>query len=83
MRKEENWAVDTNRICAFFREQADVREENGIFTFGSCFITLIPQSGDAMNKWAIPRTVLIFEGNEDDVQAIHRRFFLRFLSAGG
>jgi hypothetical protein len=36
-----------------------------------------------MGKWEIPRTQVIIEGTEDDVQIIHRRFFLRFLSAGG
>ena len=83
MRKYENWAISVDRIQFFFREQADVREENGCFIFGSCTITLVPAQGNAMNKWEIPRTQIIFEGNEDDVQTIYRRFFLRFLSAGG
>ena len=83
MRRDENWAIDTGRIRAFFRTQADVREEGGRFIFGGCSITLIPQIGNAMNKWQISRTQIIFEGNEDDLEAIHRRFFLQFLSAGG
>ena len=83
MRRDENWAIDIGRIRAFFRQQVDVREEDNRFIFGSCTITLIPQCGNAMNKWTIPRTQIILEGNEDDVHAIHRHFFLRFLSAGG
>ena len=83
MRKDENWAIDPSRIRAFFREQADVREENGLFIFGQCTVTLVPLNGNAIGKWQIPRTQIIFEGSEDDVEAIHRRFFLRFLSAGG
>jgi hypothetical protein len=83
MRRDENWAIDISRIRAFFREQTDVYEENGNFCFGNCSIILIPQIGSAMDKWVLPRTRIIFEGEDDAVAAIHRRFFLRFLSAGG
>jgi len=83
MRREENWAIDTDRIRAFFRAQADVREDGGRFIFGGCIITLIPLSGNAMGKWVLPRTQIVFEGNDMDVKSIHHRFFLRFLSAGG
>jgi len=83
MRREENWAVEIDRIRTFFREQTDVDEKDGCFIFGNCRITLIPQDGSAMDKWFLPRTQVIFEGGEDAVAAIHRRFFLRFLSAGG
>ena len=83
MRRDENWGVDIDRIRAFFHQQPDVHEENGRFIFGACAISLIPLDGSAMNRWRLPRTQIIFEGDEGDVQAIHRRFFLRFLSAGG
>ena len=83
MRRDENWAIDISRIRAFFRKQPDVREEQDHFLFRECVITLIPHSAPAMGKWEIPRTQVIIEGTEDDVQIIHRRFFLRFLSAGG
>lgn len=83
MHRDENWAIDAIRVRAFFREQADVYEADGRFIFGNCSITLIPCSSAAMGKWEIPRTRLIFEGEDGDVEAIHRRFFLRFLSAGG
>ena len=83
MRREENWAVETDRIRAFFREQADVQERDGVFIFGHCTVTLLPRQGNAMGKWQLPRTQIVFEGEDDDVQTIHRRFFLRFLSAGG
>ena len=83
MHRDENWAVDAERIRAFFRSQADVREQEGVFLFGSCRITLLPQTGSAMNKWALARTRILFDGDDQDVRDIHRRFFLRFLSAGG
>ena len=83
VRIEENWAVASDRISAFFGEQPDVQAEGAGFRCRSCMISLIPLSGQAMGKWEIPRTQVIFEGGDEDVQEIHHRFFLRFLSAGG
>ena len=83
MRREENWAIDTERICGFFAEQPDVlRREDG-FAFGQCQIRLIPASGQLLGKWQQKRTIVIMEGPEEDIAQIHQRFFLRFLSAGG
>ena len=81
--KDENWAIAPEHISAFFHEQADILPESDGFRYRSCRIVLIPLSGQAMGKWEIPRTQVIFEGSDEDVQEIHRRFFLRFLSAGG
>ena len=83
MRIDENWAVAPERISAFFLEQEDVRAEGAGFRYRSCMIGLIPLSGQAMGKWEIPRTRVVFEGGDEDVHRIHHRFFLRFLSAGG
>lgn len=83
MRIDENWAVAPERISAFFLAQPDVQAEDDGFRFRSCTISLIPLSGQAMGKWEIPRTRIIMEGDEEDTRAIHHRFFLRFLSAGG
>ena len=83
MRMDENWAITLERISAFFHEQPDVQADGDCFRYRSCMIVLIPLSGQAMGKWAIPRTQVIFEGSDEDVQEIHHRFFLRFLSAGG
>ena len=83
MRREENWAVEIGRIRAFFREQEDACEKDGGFICGNCRITLIQKEENAMGKWLLPRTLVIFEGEDDAVLSIHRRFFLRFLSAGG
>ena len=80
---DENWAVAPERVSAFFCEQTDVLPEGDGFRYRSCMISLIPLSGHAMGKWEIPRTRVFFEGGDADVQEIHHRFFLRFLSAGG
>ena len=83
VRMDENWAIAPERVSAFFLEQEDVKAEDTGFRYRSCKIVLIPLSGQAMGKWKIPRTQVIFEGDDADAQEIHHRFFLRFLSAGG
>ena len=83
VRRDENWAVALDRIAAFFHEQPDVQAEGDSFRYRSCVISIGAVAGQAMGKWALPRTRLIFEGGEQDVKELHRRFFLRFLSAGG
>ena len=83
MRREENWAIDPVRIHSFFQEQPDVVETTEGFVFGQCQIRLIPVSGQLLGKWQQQRTIVIIEGPDDDTARIYKRFFLRFLSAGG
>ena len=83
MVKEENWAIPVERIQAFFRQQVDVTEAEGTFQFRQCTIRLIPQSGQLLEKWQQPRTLITLEGPDEDAEEIYKRFFLRFLSAGG
>ena len=83
MVKEENWAIAPERVRAFFAEQPDaVALEDG-FLLGGCRVTLTPVSGVLLGKWAMPRTIIRFEGDARAAEAVYRRFFLRFLSAGG
>ena len=79
---QENWGVSVSHAEAFFAAQPDVEQTADGFRFGSCRITL--QAGtNQVGPWTQVRTVLSLEGEEDDVRRIYRRFFLRFLSAGG
>ena len=80
---DENWGVSIQRVREFFEVQPDVIQEEQDFRFGRCRITLTPVSGTLLGKWEMPRTRLQMEGPEEEVQIIHRRFYLRFLSAGG
>ena len=80
---EENWAIDAERIREFFRCQDDVIESQNDFYYGSCRITLTPLPTTQNSIFAVSRTRVQMDGPEDDLQIIHRRFFLRFLSAGG
>ena len=83
MIKEENWAIPAERIRAFFRQQADVAETEDGFVFRNCTIRLAPQSGQLLGKWQQHRTVITLDGPDADTEEICKRFFLRFLSAGG
>ena len=80
---EENWAVDPRRVREFFAEQPDAVEMPKGFSVGDCTVTIAEAEGSLLGKWAIQRTCIRFEGEETEVKELHRRFFLRFLSAGG
>ena len=83
MRKDEIWAVESNKVLPFFQEQADLEETGTGFRFAACQITVtaLPQKGEGF--WRIPQTRVVMEGPDQDVNIIYRRFFLQFLSAGG
>ena len=80
---DENWGIPVERARAFFRAQPEAAERSGRFFWGGCVITLTPDEDMLAGRWTIPRTQIRFEGPEKDVQAVHHRFFLQFLSAGG
>ena len=83
MRKEGIWAIPFREADAFFRQQPDVAETETGFCFGGCAIGLaeLPPRGEGF--WRAPQTKVTMDGPEADLTMIYRRFFLRFLSAGG
>ena len=84
MKKEEVWSVSIDRVREFFRAQPDVTAENGDFyTFQAVQITLKALEPAKNGIFSASRTRIVMEGPEEEVKAIHRRFFLQFLSAGG
>ena len=80
---EENWAIEPARVRAFFAQQPDAAQILEGFSIRGCTVTLTETEGNLLGKWAIRRTCVRFEGEEADVKEVYRRFFLRFLSAGG
>ena len=84
MMKEETWGIAIDRARAFVREQEDVREENrNLFLYGSCRVTLTELKPKGMGVWAAKRTRVHMEGEDQDVEEIYHRFFIRFLTTGG
>ena len=80
---EENWAVDPRRVREFFTGQPDASKIPEGYSVGGCTVTIAETEGSLLGKWAIQRTCIRFEGEETEVKELHRRFFLRVLSAGG
>ena len=80
---DENWGIPMDRITAFFSGEPDVIHCGDDFLFGDCRITLTVLPGHRLGPWEMPLTRVRMEGPDEDVQTIHRRFYLRFLSAGG
>ena len=84
MRKDEIWSVSIQRVRSFFRAQADVTAESGnAFSSRSCRLGLGAPEPGGSGIWAAGRTRIRMEGPPEDVEAIYRRFFMQFLSAGG
>ena len=84
MIKEEIWSISIQRARAFFRDQADVAEENmNQFVFGTCRIDLTELKPKGMGVWAAKRIKVRREGEDADVGNIYHRFFIQFLSTGG
>ena len=79
----ENWAVNPREVRAFFAAQPGAVETEDGFLVGGCRVCLTAVPGTLLGKWPITRTQLQLEGEPEAVQALHRRFFLTFLSAGG
>ena len=83
MEKTEIWAIEQGRIAAFFQSLPDsARSETG-FTFRECRVTVTALEPRRVAGMALPRTRVVFEGEEQAVSAVYRQFLLRFLSAGG
>ena len=80
----EIWSISAQRIRAFFLSQNDVRElEEDRFLYGSCAISLVPLPQRQLGRFSFTQTRVTFDGPESETAAIHRRFVLQFISAGG
>lgn len=80
---EENWGISEARMADFLSGQPDVLRTRDGFVFRDCRILLTALPHNALGKWPMPRTRVVITGSEDNAREIHRRLFLRFLSAGG
>ena len=83
MVKEEIWSVTMERARAFFRQQEDVAEQDGLFFYKSAKVRLTELKPKGMGIWAAKRIKIYIEGEDEDVENIYHRFFIQFLSTGG
>ena len=83
MEIREIWGVPYARCEAFFLSQDDVRKRaEGQFCFGDCEIRLVALPSLERGPLRFPQTELRLTGSGEDAREIHRRFVLRFISAG-
>ncbi len=84
MQISEIWSVSADRIRDFFLAQSDVAQ-NGEDSFccGQCGIRLESLPLRRVGGFCFPQTRVEFDGPDEDTAAIHRRFVLQFVSAGG
>ena len=80
---DENWAVDPERVRGFFEEFPNAEATQDGFLLDGCEIRLTPIDATLFGKWSMKRTGIRMEGPDDAANALYRKFFLRFLSAGG
>ena len=65
---DEIWAVDANRIRAFFKDNSDD-------------VTIIPLPDRRLRSMVLPQTRIIITGDHAD--ELYHRFYLAFMTAGG
>ena len=78
----ENWAVSKKRIDEFFLSLDGIRKYGDTYAYKGCTVTLTETSGQ-VGSIPVSRTQIVITGDDEDVGALYKRFFLRFLSAGG
>ncbi len=84
MEYDEIWGISLERIHEFFSAQADaVGEGDTGFRIGDVRVGLTRLPDRVIPGAAMPRTRVEITGPGEGAEAVHRRFFLRFLSAGG
>lgn len=83
MERSEIWAVEAGRIAAFFRSLPDVLETETGFRARDCEILVAKLEDRCVGRLHFPQTQVQFRGGEEAVGQMYRRFFLRFVSAGG
>ncbi len=84
MTYEETWAIARSRIEEFFRSQADIVPlDDGGFRCGSAVARLQGLPNRKLGSMEMFQTIITIDGDPEDAQRLYRRFFMRFISAGG
>ena len=81
MNYDEIWGIAFPRVSEFFSLQAE-RENECSFRYGEAVIVLEPLPDKHLGSMVIAQTRVRITGDAD-ADDIHRRFYMRFLSAGG
>ena len=81
---QENWALPMARIEAYLQGLDKARQiSTARYRIGGCELSLLPLTESKVGRYAFPRTLVTFSGEEDAVTRFHRQFMIRFLTLGG
>ena len=81
---QENWALPAARIEAYLQGLENARRISAMrYEIGGCEISLQPLEESKVGRYAFPRTLVTFSGEEEGVTRFRRQFMLRFLTLGG
>jgi len=80
---DENWAVSHGRIEEFFIDTVGAKKDGETLRSSSCEIRLEAVEALMLGRWPTVRTHIVMTGPEEELRPMYRRFFLRFVSAGG
>ena len=84
MRYKETWAIAFERIEEFFLTEKGVEILGpGKYAYKNSEIRLTELVRRTVGPLKVPQTCVEISGADEDAEAIHRKFFLRFVSAGG
>ena len=84
MRICEIWGITPERIREYLLEEEKLyMTETDRYSDGSVTISLNTLPPRILGSFAFPQTQVMFEGRDKETERLHRRFVLRFISAGG
>lgn len=82
MELKEIWAVPKGRMIDFFLEQGLLLKD-GCFCSGELCVSVKEHDTILLCGQELQRYQVCFSGAEEAVKGFHRKFQLKFLSAGG
>lgn len=68
---DEVWAVDAERVQAFFRDRGATAD----------MVTILPLPERSIGSFTVPQTRILLRGDRAD--ELYRQFCLHFMTAGG
>ena len=84
MRICETWGIPPERIREYLCREEKLRiTEPDRYSDGAVTISLKASPPRVLGSFAFPQTQVTFEGSDRETESLHRRFVLRFISAGG
>lgn len=81
---DELWTVSIDEAKAFIEQQGGIiKTAYAVYLYGGCRIELYEAEDHILGGMHFPRVRIKLSGDEADAGEFHRRFVLRFMSAGG